>query len=255
MIANEARLFLIALQFLTRIRITAIDPFPDDWLPRSSKYMPLVGALIGAVVGLLVIASFLFFPAPVPVVIGLAASLLLTGALHEDGLADTLDAFGGGGSRERCLEIMKDSRIGIYGALALIVVLALKAASLAAIDPISIARVLIAAYAGGRFAAVAAMTALPYAGGDNVKVSRAPALMTAKELGLALAFAVLAGFFALGMLVFVVATIAAVLAAAVIALIARKKIGGYTGDVLGAVEQIYEVTFIAVAAAMIAGPG
>lgn len=254
MIAHEARLFLIALQFLTRVRVKRVDPFPDDWLPRSAKYMPLVGALIGAAAGGVVLVSAAIFPAPLPIVLALSASILLTGALHEDGLADTVDAFGGGTSRERCLEIMKDSRIGTYGALALIMTLALKGTALAEIDPVSAARVLIAGHAGARLAAVLALAVLPHAGGDNVKVSRTPSSTTASELAVAVASAVVVGFCVLDATAFILATVIALVAAAVIAWIARRKIGGYTGDVLGAVEQIYETAFLIVAAAVIAGP-
>jgi adenosylcobinamide-GDP ribazoletransferase len=255
MIAREVRSFLIALQFLTRIRITRIELFPEDWLPRSAKWMPLVGALIGALVGAVVLVSASFFPGAVPVLLGLTASVLLTGALHEDGLADTADAFGGGSTRERRLEIMKDSRIGTYGAIALIATLALKATSLAATDPLSIVRILIAAYTGGRLAAVLALAFLPYAGGDNVKVSRSPVVMTRGEIVFASITGLLVGACVLDALVFMMATIIGAVAATAMAFIALRKVGGYTGDVLGAVEQIYETAFILVAAAMIAGPG
>lgn len=255
MIAHEVRFFLIALQFLTRIQLKQIFPFPEDWLPRSAKYMPLVGALIGAIVGVVMLAATAIFPSQVAIVIGLTVSALLTGALHEDGLADTVDAFGGGANPERCLEIMKDSRIGTYGVLALIAVLALKATSLAAIGPVSVVGVLVAAYAGGRLAAVLALAFLPYAGGDNVKVSRTPVRMTRGELAVAIATGLVVGPCVMNFAAFVVATVVALVAAAVVAAIAQRKIGGYTGDVLGAVEQIYETAFLALAAAMIAGPG
>jgi adenosylcobinamide-GDP ribazoletransferase len=255
MIAREARLFLIALQFLTRIPLKRIDPLPDDWLPRSAKYMPLVGGLIGVVTGAIIVLSTLVFPAPVPVVIGVIFAILLTGALHEDGLADTVDAFGGGASRERCLEIMKDSRIGTYGTLAMFATLALKGTSLAQIDPVSAARVLIAGYAGARLAAVLALAGLPYAGGENVKVSRTTSDMTAAEIALAVATGLILGFLVLSPAVFLLSTIFAAAAAITLALIARRKIGGYTGDVLGAIEQVYETAFLVFAAAIIAGPG
>ena len=255
MIAREARLFLIALQFLTRIPLRRIDPLPDDWLPRSAKYMPLVGALIGVMTGAVVLISALVFPWPVPIVIGLTFAILLTGALHEDGLADTVDAFGGGASRERCLEIMKDSRIGTYGTLALIATLALKATALAQIDPVSAVRILIAACAGARLAAVLALALLPYAGGENVKVSRAPSDMTGGEIAVAVAIGLILGLLVLSPVIFALSTLLAGAAASVIAWIARRKIGGYTGDVLGAVEQIYETAFIVVAVAILAGPG
>jgi adenosylcobinamide-GDP ribazoletransferase len=255
MIAHEARLFLIALQFLTRIPLKRIDPLPDDWLPRSAKYMPLVGALIGVITGAVVLISAFVFPWPVPIVIGLASAILLTGALHEDGLADTVDAFGGGVSRERCLEIMKDSRIGTYGTLALMVTLALKGTALAQIDPVSVLRVLIAGYAGARLAAVLALATLPYAGGNNAKVSRTTSVMTTSELAVAIATGLILGFLVVSPGTFLLSTVFAAAAASVVALIARRKIGGYTGDVLGAVEQVYETAFFAVAVAIIAGPG
>ncbi|WP_414463882.1 adenosylcobinamide-GDP ribazoletransferase [Hyphomicrobium sp. DY-1] len=255
MIAHEVRFFLIALQFLTRIQVKQIIPFPEDWLPRSAKYMPLVGALIGATVGLVMLAATVVFPASVAVVIGLVASVLLTGALHEDGLADTVDAFGGGSNVERRLEIMKDSRIGTYGVLALIAVLALKGTSLAAIGPVAVIGALIAAYAGGRLAAVLALAFLPYAGGDNVKVSRSPVRMTRGELIVAIVTGLAVGPLVMSIAAFFAATVVAFTAAAVIAILAQRKIGGYTGDVLGAVEQVYETAFLAVAAAVIAGAG
>lgn len=255
MIAREAQSFLIALQFLTRIRVKRVDPFPEDWLPRSAKYMPLVGALIGVVVGAILLVSAMFFPAPLPIVIALSASILVTGGLHEDGLADTADAFGGGATRERCLEIMKDSRIGTYGTLALIMTLALKGIALAEVDPISAARAVIAGYAGARLAAVLALAILPYAGGEIAKVSRTTSQMTAGEIVVAIASALIVGFFTVGGVVLAVATLMALAAAAVLAWIAHRKIGGYTGDVLGAVEQVYETTFLIFAAAIVAGPG
>jgi adenosylcobinamide-GDP ribazoletransferase len=255
MIAHEVRLFLIALQFLTHIRVKHIEPFPEDWLPRSAKYMPLVGALVGAVVGVIMLVATAIFPVGVAIVLALTASLLLTGALHEDGLADTVDAFGGGDNPQRCLEIMKDSRIGTYGVLALIAVFALKATSLNAIGPVAVIGPLIAAYAGGRLAAVVTLAFLPYAGGDNVKVSRTPVRMTGRELAVAIVSALIAGLCVMNIAAFIVATVLAIVAATVVVLIARTKIGGYTGDVLGAVEQIYETAFFVSAAAMIAGPG
>ncbi len=255
MIAREAKLFLVALQFLTRIPLKRIDPLPDDWLPRSAKYMPLVGALLGIVTGAVVLISALVCPWPVPIVLGLTFAVLLTGALHEDGLADTADAFGGGSSRERCLEIMKDSRIGTYGTLALIATLALKGTALTQTDPVSVVRILIAAYAGARLAAVLALVALPYAGGENVKVSRAPSDMTGNEIAVAIATGLIPGLLVLSPVAFLASTLLAGMAASVVAWIAHRKIGGYTGDVLGAVEQIYETAFIVVAVAILAGPG
>ena len=255
MIAHEARLFLIAVQFLTRIPVGTVDAWPSDWLARAAKYMPLVGALIGAVAGAAMIAAALIFPEPLPIVIGLATAILVTGALHEDGLADTIDAFGGGKSRERCLEIMKDSRIGTYGTLALIIVLALKGAALLSLDPLSAACVFIAAHAGARLATVMTLRALNYAGDGSAKVSRPASELTPQELATAIVLGLAPGLLVLKPATFFISTAFAFIAAAAMALMAQRRVGGYTGDVLGAIEQVYETTFFVFAAAIIAGPG
>ncbi len=187
--------------------------------------------------------------------LGLAAAIALTGALHEDGLADTADAFGGGSTRERCLEIMNDSRIGTFGTLALIVALALKAAALSPLDPLATAHVVIAGHAGARLAAILTLWALPYAGGSDAKVSQTPSTMTLPEVSVAVALGLMPGLLVLPPVTLLISMIFASVAAALMALLARRKIGGYTGDVLGAVEQIYEVAFFVSTAAVIAGPG
>ena len=232
MIAHEARLFLIAVQFLTRIPVGTVDTWPSDWLARAAKYMPLVGALIGAVAGAAMIAA----------------------ALHEDGLADTIDAFGDGKSRERCLEIMKDSRIGTYGTLALIIVLALKGAALLSLDSLSAACVFIAAHAGARLATVMTLWALNYAGDGSAKVSRPASELTPQELATAIVLGLAPGLLVLKPATFFISTAFACIAAAAMALMAQRRVGGYTGDVLGAIEQVYETTFFVFAAAIIAGP-
>jgi len=137
MIAREIRLMLVALQFLTRIPVRSFDGFEPQWLDRSAKYFPLIGALVGGIAAVVMLATSLVMPQPLPMLIGLAAGILLTGAFHEDGLADTADGLFGGLTRERRLEIMKDSRIGTYGVLALMIALGLKATSLSIIDPIT----------------------------------------------------------------------------------------------------------------------
>jgi adenosylcobinamide-GDP ribazoletransferase len=255
MIASELRLFRIALQFLTQLPAGAIEDWPPDWLARSAKYMPLVGALIGAIAGASIILAAIFLPEPLPTVVGLITAIAVTGALHEDGLADTVDAFGGGRTRERRLEIMKDSRIGTYGTLALISVLALKGAALAAVDPVSAALVMIAGHAGARLAPVLTIWALPHAGNGGSKVSEKTSETTLIEISIAILFGLIPGLILLPAIAFAIATSAALIAAAVIALIAKCKIGGYTGDVLGAVEQVFETAFFIAAASVIAGPG
>jgi adenosylcobinamide-GDP ribazoletransferase len=254
MMAHEIRLFQIALQFLTQLPVGSIRDCPPDWLARSAKYMPFVGAIVGLIAGAAIVLSAVFFPQPLPSVIGLVVAVAITGALHEDGLADTVDAFGGGRTRERRLEIMRDSRIGTYGTLALIAVLALKGAALVALDPWSAAFVMVAAHAGARLAAILTMWRLPHAGGGVAKVSQKISELTPGEVAVAMALGLIPGLLVLGSAKFIFAALFAFAAAAAIALIARKKISGYTGDVLGAVEQVFETAFFVVAAAFIAGP-
>ncbi len=254
MIAREVRLFKIALQFLTQLPVGSIGDCPPDWLARSAKYMPVVGAIVGAIAGAAIVLSAAFLPAPLPTVIGIVAAIAITGALHEDGLADTTDAFGGGRTRERRLEIMRDSRIGTYGTLALISVLALKGAALVALTPWNAALVMVAGHAGARLAAIVTMSRLPHAGGGVAKVSQKISELTMSEIAVALALGLIPGFFLLGATTFIAAALFAFGAASLIALIARRKIAGYTGDVLGAVEQVFEAAFFVAATALIVGP-
>ncbi len=260
MIAHEVRLIRVALQFLTRIPVGGIEGFEASWIERSAKYFPLIGALVGCVTALTLLVTSVVLPQPLPMLLGLAAAILITGALHEDGLADTADglgaSLGGGLTRERRLEIMKDSRIGTYGVVALIIVLALKAASLLALDPIMAGFVLIAAHAGGRLAAVVAMWALPYAGdAAAAKVGPLTTGVSAAELAVALVLGLAAGFTVLAPATFLAALATGLTAAGCVAVISRRRIGGITGDVLGAIEQVFETVFMIAAAAVIAGPG
>lgn len=254
MIAREIQLFRIAVQFLTRLPVGRFGVWPEDWLIRSAKYMPLVGGLVGVVAAAFVIGSALFFPAPLPVLIGLVAALALTGALHEDGLADTADALGGGQTPERRLEIMRDSRIGSFGAVALIVALGLKAAALGSLDTLSAALVLVSGHAAARLAAVLTLAALEPAR-ETAKVSGKASNLTPGEIAVAVALGLIPGATLLGGAAFFIALIAAFAGAISLALFAKRAFGGYTGDVLGAVEQVVEVLFFMFAAAVISGPG
>lgn len=256
MIANEWRLFLVALQFLTRIPVRSFEGFDPTWLDRAAKYFPLVGALVGGIAAAVMIATSAVLPQPLPMLFGLLAGIAVTGAFHEDGLADTADGLGGGQTRERRLEIMKDSRIGTYGAVALVSMLAIKAAALLSIGPIQMALSFVAAHAGARLATVIAIRVMAYAGDtEAAKVKPLATGVTNSELGVALLFGLLPGALLLNPVTFSISVVTATLAAAVLALQAKRLIGGYTGDVLGAIEQVFETAFLVAAAAVIAGPG
>lgn len=244
---RQIALFLVAVQFLTRLPVPTLGGFQPDWTSRSARYFPLVGALVGLVcAGVFAVASEIR-PGMIPALLAVATGVLVTGAFHEDGLADAFDGLGGGQSPERRLEIMKDSRIGVFGALGLGLTLALKVAALAAL-PVWLGAVgLVAAHAGGRAAAVIAMRMLPYAGDrDRTKVKPVADGVTRRETLVALLFAVLA-VAPLGLAAPVAAGVAIAVGgglAILMAATAKRLIGGWVGDTLGATEQMFEVGLI-----------
>ena len=253
-LARQLRLFLCAVQFLTRLPTPALSGFEPDWISRCARYFPLVGLLVGGVCAAVFWAASQFWSGALPALLAIGAGVLLTGAFHEDGLADTADGLGGGGTPERRLEIMKDSRIGTYGALALGLVLATKVAALATLPAGLGAWTLVAAHAGGRGASVLTMRALAYVRDvDGGKWKPAPSDLGFWEVLAALTFAALplalspAGVVFQGLL-------AGALLALVLVLVARRLLGGYTGDVLGAIEQVFELGFTLGVAAALACP-
>src|ERR1700735_436557 len=125
---------VVGFIFLTRLRLPALSAWPADAVARAAWAFPVVGAAVGVLGGgVALIASRLGLPIPAASLLGLGATILATGALHEDGLADSADGLGGGQTRERKLEIMRDSRIGSYGAIALFISLGLRWAAVAAL--------------------------------------------------------------------------------------------------------------------------
>lgn len=245
------RLFLVALQFLTRLPVR-LSRFEPAWLNDCVRNFPLVGALVGAWGAAVLLVAALFWPAWIAAVLALIATVALTGGFHEDGLADTFDALGGVVSRDKALAIMKDSRIGSYGALALGLTLLLRAALLAVLATrpmLNAIAALVASHAFARAAAVGVMVSLTY-GGDAEQAKAKPlALAVApRNFGIALGWS--------GLLLLVLAACGAylprlglaVVAAAVAALLMRqwlkRRLGGYTGDGLGATEQFAEIAVL-----------
>jgi adenosylcobinamide-GDP ribazoletransferase len=247
--------FFNALRFMTIFPVSSSDTaIAPDWLSRCAKYFPAVGICVGLVsAAVLLLAGSIWNPV-IAALLAVATSIVVTGALHEDGLADTADGFGGGWSVEKRLAIMKDSRIGAYGALALLFGVALRVTALAELPLWTGAAALIAAHATARITPIFVMNALPYAGDTaTMKVSYVDAPVSTNDMGFAL---IVAGC-ALVPLAFTSITsiisgllLGAILAAA-LALWARKLIDGYTGDVLGAIEQMFEIGFLLGVAAII----
>lgn len=246
---RQIELFLTAVGFLTRLPVPALRDFAPDWITRSARYYSLVGQIVGALMGAVLILAAVVWPPWAAALLAIAAGVLVTGAFHEDGLADTVDGLGGGKDAAQRLAIMKDSRIGSYGALALILALGLKAAALADIAPAIGLIVLVAGHGAARAAAVVVMRVLPYAGDPAAaKLKPAPVGAPRGEMLFAVVLA-LWPFLLWDPVQGLVAVALGGIAAAVMAWRARRLIGGYTGDVLGAVEQMFEVGFLLGAAA------
>ena len=238
---------LSAFALLTRF------PVPDhEWQgPQSAWAWPIVGVCVGLVAVLVgAAASGLNLPALLVAGLIVATQIVLTGALHEDGLADTADALWGGRDRARRLEIMKDSSIGAYGAVALILSVGLRwAAIVALLDTGGLAASVIATAALSRAAMILPMAALPPArpNGLAASVGRPRFIQALPALGIAM-------FICLVAMQFVAVALLGMVAIAVIAIIAlfRRKIGGYTGDLLGATQQITETAGLVTATALMA---
>lgn len=241
---RELALFLCAVQFLTRVPTPRLEGFEPDWISRSARYFSLVGLLVGGVCAAVFWGASQVWGGAVSAVLAIAIGVLVTGAFHEDGLADTADGLGGGQTVAKRLTIMKDSRVGTYGVVTLVLVLGAKAAALSGLAPATGAWVLVAAHAAGRGASVIAMAILPYVGDAKAgKWKPAPTKLSLAEVLVALTVAGLP--IALSPDGLVTAGLALGGAFALtLALIARRLIGGYTGDVLGGVEQMFEVGFV-----------
>ena len=247
---RELRLFLIALQFMTRVPVPRWVGFEADWLNRSARHFAGVGLLVGGIGAAVLWAASRWWPMPVAVGLSMAATLWLTGAFHEDGFADTCDGLGGAVSRERALEIMKDSRIGAYGAIGIAMMLGLKAATLATLPLATALPALVLGHTASRAAATALMLLLPYAG-DAAQAKAKPLAQqvgAAEGVGAALWLGLVSlGLWGLGVIAapglgFALAS--ATLAAMACARWLRHRLGGFTGDTLGATQQISELALL-----------
>lgn len=252
---HQLRLFFIALQFFTRLPIPRWVGFEQQWLHHASRYFPLVGVVVGAVAAAVYAAAAQLWPAPVAVLLSTAASIYLTGAFHEDGFADMCDGFGGGMTRERVMEIMKDSRIGTYGAVGAGLLIALKCTLLAQLPLAGAVAALMVAHPLSRLAASALIWKLQYAR-DEGKAKPLAQDMSGAEFAIAsvgalLPLVVVGAIGTLPWLRLAACVGAAALAAVWLGAKCVRRIGGYTGDCLGAVQQLSEVAiYLCVLAAL-----
>ncbi|UXU87093.1 adenosylcobinamide-GDP ribazoletransferase [Burkholderia sp. S-53] len=235
----ELRYFFVALGYFTRMPVPRAIGYAAGDLDQAARYFPLVGACVGAWGALVYLAALRVLPASIAVGLSMAATLLATGAFHEDGLADSCDAFGGGYTRDDVLRIMHDSRIGTFGAVALVIALGLKWQALAAMPPLRAAWTMIAAHAASRTAAVSLLMSLDYVRAEG-KAKPVAQRMGARTACVAAVFG-LPWLFWPDWRVGLAAGVALVLVRAWAARYFLKRIGGYTGDCLGFAQQLSEL--------------
>lgn len=242
---KEIHYFLTAILFFTRIPCPKWVNHSSEMLNKSNRYFSLVGILVGAIAALIYYLATFIFTIEIAIILSMIASVLTTGAFHEDGLADSCDGFGGGWTKEKILIIMKDSRLGTFGVIGLFSILILKfsaiqALSLSAID---IPLLIISGHAISRFIATILLYTHPYVRDiDSSKIKPTTTQMSPKSLVISFAFGILPLFFFKNYWVFL-CFIPLLIAYWYLGRFFKKWIGGQTGDCAGALQQVAEVVF------------
>ncbi len=238
---RERELFLTALAFLTRIPIPAHTPYSPEHMNTSARYFPVIGIVIGGIGALTYFLAAQILPATVAIALSMIATIVLTGAFHEDGFADSCDAFGGGWRREQVLSIMKDSRIGTYAAVGLIAMLGTKLLALNTLQPAQIVAALFVGHCWSRLLAISYLYDHIYVRpDDSSKIKPIATQLSRNNLLIAgLSVAPLMLLIPLSKIFLIVVTL--LLWRWWFGRYIRRRIGGYTGDCLGCAQQVAEV--------------
>ncbi|WP_117234731.1 adenosylcobinamide-GDP ribazoletransferase [Vibrio maerlii] len=244
------QLLLLSVSFFSRIPVPRDLPYSSERMNRSGRYFPTVGFIIGVLCAAIYLLMASILPSHIAVLGMMAFSLLLTGAFHEDGLTDMADGIGGGMTIERRLAIMKDSRIGTYGAATLIVALLMKFQLLSylasELSSTYFALLMVAVHVASRSVAASIIYSAPYVSDTDTSKSKPLAnSQTLAELG----FILTCGFVVLLPFTFVASSTIILILAVFRQLFMtwlNRRIGGFTGDCLGAAQQISELLMYAV---------
>ena len=241
--------FKASLAFCTRLPVVRATSLTTKALANAAWAFPVTGLVVGLIGALVyVLAHRLGLPAWPAAALSVAATVVVTGALHEDGLADTADGFGGGDTRQSKLDIMRDSRTGAYGVCALVLSLLLRVGALASFaDPYAVVWALIASHSAARAAMAVLMWLLPPARSDGL--SHEAGSPSGEGAAAAAAIALIVLPFCLHPIRGVVAALVLIAALALMAWLSMRQIDGQTGDVLGATEQVGEIAVLLVAVA------
>lgn len=245
-IGREIGHFFVGIMFLTRLPVPQGLRHVEGRLARSARYFPLVGVLVGLLTAIVFLVTSEILPPEIAAGLTIAAGIVLTGGLHEDGLADCCDGLGGGATREHALEIMRDSRVGTFGAAALILSIGLRWAVLARFTPDQGLIALVMCHTISRAMIPPVLVSGHYARSRGLASSVAEGVT-----GLEAAFAMILAF-AIAMIagpVFGLAAFAAaIIAGGLMLSILMYRLGGYTGDGLGAIQQVAEIAILIVLA-------
>lgn len=233
------------ISFLSRLPCPGLQ-HEQPQLARGLLYFPVVGTIIGALAALCFIVANMLWPSSIAVLLTLCALILISGGFHEDGLADSADGLGGGWQREDKLRIMKDSRLGSYGALAMIMSLLLRFATLTSLPVSMVPLALICAHTLARWSALPLLRSTPYAGISDSKMETAAHSLSAGGRGYRFW---LAGAYSLGLMLILLPVTTSLVSIAAIGLLlifwrlhCLRQLDGITGDTLGAANQLVEIT-------------
>ncbi|MDN3654100.1 adenosylcobinamide-GDP ribazoletransferase [Ferruginibacter paludis] len=240
---KELQIFLTAMMFYTRIPVPRWVNHDAEYLNKATKYFPLIGWIVGVAVALVFMgANYLFSPS-VAIILSMVVSVLLTGAFHEDGFADVCDGFGGGWTKEKILLIMKDSRVGAYGVIGLIFMLSIKFYLLSSFSAAQLTFVLIAAHAISRWAAASFILTHQYVReNEDSKAKPVAKQFLVAHFLIASLFGILPLLLFKNVYVFLL-IIPVYTMKIYLGWYFKKWIGGYTGDCLGATQQLCEIIF------------
>ncbi len=239
-LSEEKTLLLLAVSFFTRIPVRLPTEITPAQLNKTSRYFAVVGLLVGLICSLVYLVSVEYLPKSLAVLIAMAVSLLVTGAFHEDGWADVWDGFGGGWSIEQKLNIMKDSRLGTYGAAALFIILLLKFQSLMAL--VSPVMALILANTLSRVVATSLIYDMPYVALDaSSKVKPLAQHLSSNSLIILLITGLVVSLWFLPLVECFLLLVILFVFRALLAFWFTRQLGGYTGDCLGAAQQSSEI--------------
>jgi len=240
---KQLRIFLTAVMFYTRIPVPKSVGYTAENMNRSTGYLPLIGILVGAIGGAVYLGAQLVVPLSVAVLLCMVTTILVTGAFHEDSISDFCDGFGGVHDKESILRIMKDSCIGTFGATGLIMTLLARYVFLTNMEPGLFLAVFIAANAYSRFQPILMIHFSDYMRKDSTNKSGAVAENRSVWMLLQGFILALIPMFFLPLWISGILIVVEGLTFWLFRWYAHKKLGGYTGDVLGALQQISELVF------------